>query len=232
MQALKEIKKTSKRQPGTGGSNEGTGTIPGVPNESTVVSATSSEGTDDIYKYKIHVRQDEDEEMLNAEVDDSVKGNEEVTNATKADAAKTLEVEDDAKKTELLPSSSSLSVSLGFGDQFLKLSSGSSLISTVKDTIDIEINSLLKVKFQSEVSHTQSPSILSIPISMIFEPIVLTPVQESPLKATVTTLPPLFVSITPPVPQQTTTPIPTPPTTIDAQIITTADFEFDALSAV
>ncbi|GKA95352.1 hypothetical protein Tco_0817390 [Tanacetum coccineum] len=43
MQALKESKKTSSRQ--LGGSNEGTGTIPGVPNESTFVSATSSEGT-------------------------------------------------------------------------------------------------------------------------------------------------------------------------------------------
>ncbi|GJW60109.1 hypothetical protein Tco_0109444 [Tanacetum coccineum] len=45
MQALKESKKSSRRQPGTGGSNKGTGTIPGVPYESTVVSATSSEGT-------------------------------------------------------------------------------------------------------------------------------------------------------------------------------------------
>ncbi|GJW90616.1 hypothetical protein Tco_0168169 [Tanacetum coccineum] len=45
IQALKESKKRSKRQPGTGGSNEGIGTIPGVPNESTVISATSSEGT-------------------------------------------------------------------------------------------------------------------------------------------------------------------------------------------
>ncbi|GKD62583.1 hypothetical protein Tco_1300092, partial [Tanacetum coccineum] len=43
MQALKESKKTSKRQPGTEGSNEGTGSKPGVPNESTVISATSSE---------------------------------------------------------------------------------------------------------------------------------------------------------------------------------------------
>nr|GFA10179.1 hypothetical protein [Tanacetum cinerariifolium] len=46
MQTLKESKKTSKRHPGTGGSNKGTGTVPGVPNESTVVSATSTEGTD------------------------------------------------------------------------------------------------------------------------------------------------------------------------------------------
>ncbi|GJS64587.1 hypothetical protein Tco_0679151 [Tanacetum coccineum] len=45
MQALKE-RKTSKRYPGTGGSSEEISTIPGVPDESIVVSATSSEGTD------------------------------------------------------------------------------------------------------------------------------------------------------------------------------------------
>ncbi|GJU28862.1 hypothetical protein Tco_1172451 [Tanacetum coccineum] len=45
MQALKESKKTSKRQPGTGGLSEGTGIKPGVPDESTVVSAPTSEGT-------------------------------------------------------------------------------------------------------------------------------------------------------------------------------------------
>ncbi|GKB29040.1 hypothetical protein Tco_0868441 [Tanacetum coccineum] len=45
MQALKESKKTSKRQPGTGGSNEKTSSKPGVPDESKVVSATSSKGT-------------------------------------------------------------------------------------------------------------------------------------------------------------------------------------------
>ncbi|GKA88654.1 hypothetical protein Tco_0810418 [Tanacetum coccineum] len=44
-QALKESKKTSRRQPGTRGSSEETGRIPGVPDESTVVSATLSEGT-------------------------------------------------------------------------------------------------------------------------------------------------------------------------------------------
>ncbi|GKD24755.1 hypothetical protein Tco_1230969, partial [Tanacetum coccineum] len=45
MQALKESKKSSRRQPGTRGSSEGTGRIPRVPYESTVVSTTSSEGT-------------------------------------------------------------------------------------------------------------------------------------------------------------------------------------------
>ncbi|GKC68448.1 hypothetical protein Tco_1101046 [Tanacetum coccineum] len=181
MQAFKESKKTNKRQPGTRGSSEGTCTIPGVLDESTVVSATLSKGTeqeseyseedklddeekddkegdaddeddetesdeDDIYKYKIYVCKDENEEMLNAEVEDSNKGDEEVTDAAKADAEKTSEVKDYAKKTELPLISSSLSVSLGFGDQFLKLSSDSSFVSTVKDTTDANINSLLKVK--------------------------------------------------------------------------------------
>ncbi|GKE88070.1 hypothetical protein Tco_1565545, partial [Tanacetum coccineum] len=45
MQDLKESKKSSRRQPGTKGSNEGTGSKPGVPDESTVFSAASSEGT-------------------------------------------------------------------------------------------------------------------------------------------------------------------------------------------
>ncbi|GJQ89751.1 hypothetical protein Tco_0000890 [Tanacetum coccineum] len=143
MQALNESKKTIKRQHGTGGSNEGTCSKLGVPDESTVVSATSSEGTsikpevpneekditeekddkdgdaddegdyhisdtqdvddkdvktesdeDDIYKYKIRVRKDEDEEMINAEVDDSDKGDEEITDAAKTDAEKTSEVMD------------------------------------------------------------------------------------------------------------------------------------------
>ncbi|GJZ93585.1 hypothetical protein Tco_0665650 [Tanacetum coccineum] len=236
MQDLKESKQTSKRQPGTGGSRKGTGTIPGVLDESTVVSATSSEGTgtkpgvpdeekdktkenvilewgseqeseyseedkldneekddkegddetesdeDDIYKYMIRVRKDEDEEMLNAEVEDSDKGDEEVTDAAKADAEKTSEVKDDAKKTGLPPTSSSLSVSLGFGDQFLKLSSDSSLVSIVKDTTDAEINSLLEVKIQSKVPHNQSPSMLSVPMSVISEPSILTPLRVSKLE--------------------------------------------------
>ncbi|GJW00953.1 hypothetical protein Tco_1556204 [Tanacetum coccineum] len=38
MQALKESKKTSKRQPGAGGSSEGTATKPGVPDEEKVIT--------------------------------------------------------------------------------------------------------------------------------------------------------------------------------------------------
>nr|GEW86705.1 hypothetical protein [Tanacetum cinerariifolium] len=266
-------------------------TIPGVPDKSTVISATSSEGTgtkpgvpdkekditkenvilewgskqeskyskednlddeekddkegdaddeddetksnkDDIYKYKILVRKDGDEEMLNAKVKDFDKGDEEVTDAAKSYAKKTLEVKDDAMKTKLPPTSSSLSVSLGFGDQFLKLSSDSSLVRTVKDTTDAEINSLLEVKIQYEVPYIQSSSMFRVPVSMISEPSALTLIQESPSIAIITTLPPLSVSITPSLTQQTTTPIPTPPITKDAPIITTTVFESDALSTM
>ncbi|GKE65367.1 hypothetical protein Tco_1519528, partial [Tanacetum coccineum] len=252
MQALKESKKSDKRQLGTRGLHKGTSTIPWVPDESTIVSTTSSKGTgakpevpdeekditkekvilewgdeqeseyfeddddddddnvekddkdddaddkgddhisdtqyadeedvetesdeDDIYKYKIRVRKDEDEEMINAEVDDSDKGDEKITDAAKEDVEKTSEEKDDAKKIELPPSSLSLFVSLGFSDQFLKLSFDSSLVSTVKDTTNIKINSLLEVKIQSEVPHTQSPSMLSVPVYVIFEPTIPTPV--------------------------------------------------------
>ncbi|GKB30955.1 hypothetical protein Tco_0870356 [Tanacetum coccineum] len=109
IQALKESKKMSRRQPGSGGSGEGTSSIPGVLDESIVVFAPLSEGPDDddddddvdkddkdgdiddkgddqdandedeetddddIYKYKMCVQKDEDEEMKDAEDEESDK---------------------------------------------------------------------------------------------------------------------------------------------------------------
>ncbi|GJR70048.1 hypothetical protein Tco_0016113 [Tanacetum coccineum] len=161
------------------------------------------------------------------------KGDEEDTDVAKADAEKIKEAKDDSKKTKLPPTSSSLSISLGFGEKFLKLSSDTCLVSTIKDTTDVEISSLLDIKIQSEVLHIQSPSVLSVPIYVSSEPIVLTPVQETSFAAPVTTLPPPAVSIIPTAPlQQTKTPIPTPPITTNAPTITTAVSESDALSAV
>ncbi|GJZ70036.1 hypothetical protein Tco_0633586 [Tanacetum coccineum] len=174
--------------------------VPGVLDESTVASATSSEGTGtkpmvldeekEITEENIILEWGSEQESkyskedkLDDEVKDDKEGyaddetesdeddiykykirDEEVTDAAKADAEKTSEIKDDPKKTELPPTSSSLSVSSGFGDQFLKLSSDSSLVSTVKDTTDAEINSLLEVKIQSKVPHTQSLSLLSVPL--------------------------------------------------------------------
>ncbi|GJU17086.1 hypothetical protein Tco_1145052 [Tanacetum coccineum] len=213
MQALKESKKTRRRQPGTKGSNEGTGSKPGVPDESTNrlcylnggdeqdsefsdddnddvekddkdgdvddedddhVSDTqdaddeddeTESDKDEIYKYKIHVRKDEDVEMKDAEVEESDKGEEKVTDAAKEEAEKTSEEKDDAKKTELPPSSSSLSVSLGFGVQFLKIYSDSSLVSIVKDSADTYVSSLLDIPIQQETPQAQSSSFNCCPLT-------------------------------------------------------------------
>ncbi|GJS16130.1 retrovirus-related pol polyprotein from transposon TNT 1-94 [Tanacetum coccineum] len=280
IKALKESKKTSRRQQDTGGSCKGSGIKPGFLDEFIVVSTTLSEGTgtiprvpdeekviseekvifewgskqeseyseenqhddeevdwiysdkEDDNKREEQVNDDEDEEMTNAKVEDSGKGNAEISDAAKADVEKTEEVKDGAKKAELPPTSSNLSVSSGFGDQFLKLSSNTSLVSTVKDTTVVEINSLLDIKIQYEVPHIQSPSVLIVPILVIFEPSVLTPLPETPLAAPITTLHPPSVSTIPPVSQQTTAPIPTPPIATESLTITTAVPEPDALNAV
>nr|GFA98073.1 hypothetical protein [Tanacetum cinerariifolium] len=113
-----------------------------------------SDTQDDIYKYEIRVRKDEDVEMKDAEVDDSNKGEKEITDAAKVDVEKTSEAKDYVKKIELPPSSSTLSVCSGFSDQFLKLSFDSSLVSTVKDYADINVSSLLDIPIKQETSQT------------------------------------------------------------------------------
>ncbi|GKB61138.1 hypothetical protein Tco_0917324, partial [Tanacetum coccineum] len=197
------------------------------------IEMTDDEETDDAFvQSEEQVNDDEDEEMKNAEVEESGNDDEEDSDAAKAEVEKTEEVKDVAKKAELPPTSSSLSVSSGFSDQFLKLCFDTSLIGTIKDTIDVEINSLLDIKIQSEVLHIQSPSLLKVSVFVIPKPLVLTPVQESPSVTPVTTLPPPSISTIPPVPHQTTTPIPTPPITTNAPTITTVVSESDALSVV
>nr|GEW09310.1 integrase, catalytic region, zinc finger, CCHC-type, peptidase aspartic, catalytic [Tanacetum cinerariifolium] len=257
MQALKESKKTSRRQLRTGGSSEGTGVSPGVPNESIAILVASSEGTstktgvpdeektddeetgdehvhseehvqdddeetdDEFIHGDEQVNDDEDEETTNAEVEESRNDDEEIIDAAKADAEKTEKVKDDTKKAKFPPSSSNLSVYLGFGDQFLKISSNTSLIGTIKDTTDADINSLLDVKIQQEIPYIQSPSALNVPVLMISKPLVLTPMPKTPLLVHATTLLPYpSVSTIPPVLHQTTTPILTPPITTKSLSVT------------
>ncbi|GKC39050.1 ATP-dependent DNA helicase PIF1-like protein [Tanacetum coccineum] len=59
MKELKESKKTSRRQPGTGGSSEETGVSLGVPDESTIIPGTSSEGTESEYS-----KEEDDDETI------------------------------------------------------------------------------------------------------------------------------------------------------------------------
>ncbi|GJT19238.1 hypothetical protein Tco_0877944 [Tanacetum coccineum] len=91
---------------------------------------TDNEETDDDFVHSVN--NDEDKEMTNVKVEDSGKGDAEIFDVAKANAKKIKEIKDDAKKAELPPTSSNLSVSLGFGDQFLKISSDTSLLDLIQ----------------------------------------------------------------------------------------------------
>ncbi|GJT86457.1 hypothetical protein Tco_1068174 [Tanacetum coccineum] len=73
-----------------------------------------------------------------------------------------------------------------------------------------------------EIPHIKSPSILTIPLLVIPDPTVLSPIPEIPTATLATTLQP-HPSITnlKPVLHQQTTPIPTPPITTVAPNVTT-----------
>ncbi|GJT82587.1 hypothetical protein Tco_1056929 [Tanacetum coccineum] len=105
-------------------------------------------------------------------------------------------------KKLLSPDRASLSVSSGFGDQFLKLFSNSSLVSIVKDSADADITNL--------------PPIPEIVTKTLVSTVVPSP-QVTPIISTV---------------QQRPTPIPTPPITIDTTTIITAVHESNAFFAV
>ncbi|GKA90533.1 hypothetical protein Tco_0812403 [Tanacetum coccineum] len=76
------------------------------------IEMTDDEETDDAFvQSEEQVNDDEDEEMKNAEVEESGNDDEEDSDAAKAEVEKTEEVKDVAKKAELPPTSSSLSVS-------------------------------------------------------------------------------------------------------------------------
>ncbi|GJR71278.1 retrovirus-related pol polyprotein from transposon TNT 1-94 [Tanacetum coccineum] len=105
MKALKDSRRMLGRQLGTGGSDEGTGEIPGVPDESIYDDAEddneeTESDSDDIYKYRINVRKNADTEM---------KAAKKTANITK-------------ETTEQPLTSSSFSVPSDYGNQALNLS--------------------------------------------------------------------------------------------------------------
>ncbi|GKA95351.1 hypothetical protein Tco_0817389 [Tanacetum coccineum] len=182
---------------------------------------------------KLNVRKDEDVEMKDAEVDESDKGEEKVTDAAKEGVEKTSEAKDDTKKTELPPSSLGLSVSLGFDDQFLKLSSDSSLVSTVKDSADTDVSSLLDIPIQQDTPQIQSPSVQNVLVSVIPETTNLLPIPKIVTETPFTTVVP-SPQVTPIIStvQQTPTPIPTQRITTDAPTVTIVVPESNSLTVV
>ncbi|GJZ89104.1 retrovirus-related pol polyprotein from transposon TNT 1-94 [Tanacetum coccineum] len=192
-------------------SSEGTGTKPWVPDDEKVTSKAKADvildwGSKEESEYS-EEDQETDDEFIQGDEQVNDNEDEDMTNAKDADNG----------NTELPPSSSSVYVSSGFGNKLLNLSSDTSLIGTLKETTNAEINSLLDVQIQQEIPHIQSPSVLTVPFFVIPEPLILSPISKIPLVAPVTTLlPPPFVSTISLILIQTTTPIPTPPITTEA----------------
>ncbi|GJU71702.1 hypothetical protein Tco_1263107 [Tanacetum coccineum] len=161
------------------------------------VQDNDEETNDELVHSDEQVNDDVDEEMINAKDADTGNDDEEIIDAAKADAEKTEEAKDDIKKAEFLQQAPSYRNLQGFGNQFLNLSFDTSLIGTVKDTTVAEINSLLDVQIQQEIPHIKSPSVLTVSVSVISEPLVLISIPQTPLVAPATTLlpPPTISSI-------------------------------------
>ncbi|GJT48165.1 hypothetical protein Tco_0974322 [Tanacetum coccineum] len=235
MQALKESKKTSRRQPGTGGSSEGIGVSPGVLDESTIVHATLDEGTKNEYS-KEDKHDDEEVDWIYSDEDEEKKDDDKIINLEMTDDEETkdefVQGDEQVNDDEDEEMTNAQGEESGNGDEENTDATKTDGEKTKEDTTNAKINSLLDINIQSEVTHIQPPSVLNVPVWVISETSVLTPIPKNPSVALVTTLPPPYVSTIPPVPHQKTEPIPTPPITIDAPTITTAVPESDALTDV
>ncbi|GJT42073.1 hypothetical protein Tco_0941938 [Tanacetum coccineum] len=269
MQALKESKKTSRRQPGTGASSEGTGRIPRVPDVSMVVSTTSSEGTgtkpwvpdeekatseenvvlewetehesehleDSQLNFNEEEKKDNDGDGDDEDEDDDHVSDSQDTDdedaETESDKDEIYKYKIQVHKDADVEMKQAETVEHKNKEKVEMTDAVKSDVEKTAEEKDAEINSLLDIKIQFEVPHIQSPYVLTIPISVISEPLVLTPLLETPLVDPATTLlPPPSVSTIPPVLLQTTTPIPTPPITTEAPTITTVVLESNALTDV
>ncbi|GJZ38632.1 hypothetical protein Tco_0585195, partial [Tanacetum coccineum] len=205
MQALKESRKTNRRQPGTRGSNERTVSIPWVPDESTVVSATSSEGTKSEYSKEDQV-DDEEKDYKDGDADD--EGDDHIN--MDAEMAEPETVKHENKEKDVLTDAAKPDVE-----------------KNAKEEGDAEkaARSNIKVKESTEFP---LPS-FSLSVSSGFETTNLPPIHEI-LTETPVSLPHVTPTIS--TMQQTSTPILTPPIITDAPTITTAVHESDALFAV
>ncbi|GKF09484.1 hypothetical protein Tco_0043708, partial [Tanacetum coccineum] len=209
----------SKRQPGTRGSSEGTGRIPGVPDESTVISTTLSKETGtklgvlneekDITKENKDDKDDDADDEGNYYISDNQDVDDEDAE-TESDEDEIYKYMIRVRKDEDVEMSNAEVEYSDKGDE------------EVTDAVKADAEKTSEVKDDAKKTELP-PTSSSLSISSV---------QESPSIDTITTLPPPSVSITPPVPQQTTTPIPTPPITTDAPTITIVASESNALFVV
>ncbi|GJT38623.1 hypothetical protein Tco_0938488 [Tanacetum coccineum] len=180
-----ESKKTSRRQPGTCGSSEGTGVSPGVPDESIIIPATSSEGTESEYskeenddetiewvntnKEKENKDEDDDksidlEHTNNEETDDEfVHGEEHVQDDNEEMDDEFVHGDEQVNDDEDKEMTNAEVEESQNGDEEITDAAKVDAGKTEEDTTNAEINSLLDIKIQSEVPHIQSVFVLTVP---------------------------------------------------------------------
>ncbi|GJW39079.1 hypothetical protein Tco_0064924 [Tanacetum coccineum] len=138
-------------------------------------------------------RSDEDQTKEEQANDDQAQEDQ-----TEDDIVGTLVTMSQNENLEVPPSSSSRSMSLNYGNQFLNISSDTSLVGIINDHAYTKINSLLDVQIQQEIPFILSAPLLDVLVLMIPSQTTITP-----------TLTPL------------TTPLPTPPIISEAPPVTT-----------
>ncbi|GKC85302.1 hypothetical protein Tco_1141019, partial [Tanacetum coccineum] len=179
-------------QPHTRGSSEGTGIIPWVLDEVKDSSKAKGDstidwGSEEESEYSEENKIDEEIEQVSTDEEEEKQDDQDGDDDRSIDIEKT----DDEKETD---------DEFVHGDEY------------VHRNVDREMK-------DDEVAITgkDSPSVLNVPILVIPEPTILSPIPEVPSVTPVTTLPPppSITNVTP-VLQQQTTPIPTPPITTTA----------------
>ncbi|GJZ84543.1 hypothetical protein Tco_0649882 [Tanacetum coccineum] len=150
------------------------------------VQDDDEETDDELLHAGEQVNDDADEEMKKVKDADTRNCDEEITDAAKADAEKTEEAKDNNKTAELPPTSPSLSVSLEFGNQFLNLSSNTSLIvlTPIPETPSVATaTTILPPPSISIVSHVQVQTTTPIPSPPITTEAPLVTTIPDPLPA-------------------------------------------------
>ncbi|GKC36873.1 hypothetical protein Tco_1049257, partial [Tanacetum coccineum] len=168
MQALKASKKLSGIILTT--SSEGTSTKPGVPNE--VKGSSKDKEVEWLYSDEEEEKKDDNEDHRSIVIkknDDDEETEDEFVHGDEYVQDDVDEEMKDAEDTET-----------GKDDEDITDAENT-------DAEKIEINSLLDIQIQQEVPHIRSPSILTILVLVIPEPIVLSPIPKIPILTPATT---------------------------------------------
>nr|GEZ47038.1 hypothetical protein [Tanacetum cinerariifolium] len=205
MQALKESKKISRRQPGVFDEEKD------ITEENVILEW----GDEQDSKYSDDDNDDVKKDGKDGDVDD--EGDDYITDTQDADDedVKTESDEDDIYRYKIR----------------MRKDEDEEMINAEVDDSDKaneEITNATKADAEKTSEVKDDPKKTELPPSSSSLSVSL----ESPLIAIVTTLPPLHVSTTPPVPQQTTILIPTQPIITNAPTITNAVLESNALTAI